>query len=395
MCDTLVHVTLDGVLFAKNSDRDPNEAQLLEWRPRAEHAEGATVRCTYLEIPQAPRTHAVLLSRPFWTWGAEIGANEHGVTIGNEAVFTREPYARTGLTGMDLLRLALERAACADEAVQTIVSLLERHGQGGGCGHEDRTFTYHNSFLVADRRGAWVLETAGRLHATERVTGARAISNGLTIEGFAEAHSDVVRTRVSACAARRERTERGARSARSLADMMRVLRDHGAHRAWPRYSPVNGAMSAPCMHAGGLVASSQTTASWVADLRGSRASHWVTATAAPCVSLFKPVDVEAPLDLGRSPTDVPDDESLWWRHERLHRRVMRDPKRLARLVTMERDETEARFLADPPSPRDAFAEADELLARWTARVASVPAKDRRPVWTRRYWEKRSEGLMLR
>src|SRR6056297_709536 len=134
MCDTMVLVEPGRVLFAKASDRDPNEAQLLAWHPAATHPAGTTVRCTHLDIPQVPRTHAVLLSRPFWMWGAEMGANEHGVTIGNEAVFTREPYAQVGLTGMDLLRLALERATTAQEALDVIVGLLDEHGQGGGCG---------------------------------------------------------------------------------------------------------------------------------------------------------------------------------------------------------------------------------------------------------------------
>lgn len=62
-------------------------------------------QCTYIEIEQAERTHAVVLSRPAWLWGAEMGANEHGVCVGNEGVWTREPVGEgEALLGMDLVR---------------------------------------------------------------------------------------------------------------------------------------------------------------------------------------------------------------------------------------------------------------------------------------------------
>jgi len=388
MCDTLAVVSSDGVLFAKNSDRDPNEAQVLDWQPRAKHAPGARVRCTWIEIPQAPATHAVLLSRPFWMFGAEIGANEHGVAIGNEAVFTREPYAATGLTGMDLLRLALERAATADEAVQVIVSLLEQYGQGGGCGHENRAFTYHNSFLVADPRGAVVLETAGRHYATERVSGARSISNVLTIPAFARAHSDRIKTRVAGGRARLARTSELCRLAKSPADLVAVLRDHGAGRRWPVYARATGAMRAPCMHAGGLVAASQTTASWVAELRTGASLHWVTATAAPCLAVFKPVRVTEPLDLGPAPTDRFDPNSLWWRQERLHRSLIADPTRLAEDYLAERDALEAQLGLEHCGPAQSFARADALLARWLERISPLSLRDTRPPIARAYWRRR-------
>ena len=389
MCDTIAIVRDDCVLFAKNSDRDGNEAQFLDWQPRQAHASGATLECTWIAIPQVPETHAVLLSRPFWMWGAEMGANEHGVVIGNEAVFTNQPCARTGLTGMDLLRLALERADTAERACEVITSLIAEYGQGGGCGHENRRFTYHNSFIVADADGAFVLETAGPKCAVEPVRGARTISNGLTIRGFAEEHSDRLKTRVSGCGVRRARTQAMADRAAGVGDLFEILRDHGQGRDDPKYSMLNGGMDAPCMHAGGMAVGAQTTASWAAELRSDGALHWVTGTAAPCVGLFKPVRVHEPLDLGPPPTDTADDRTLWWRHERLHRIVMPNPAALRPLFVPEREEVEARWLRNPPGGSDAFAKAGELLTRWTEATSGRSVDDIRPAWARRYWAKRS------
>ena len=67
------------------------------------------VRCQYLEVPQVAETHAVIGSQPHWLWGLEHGVNTHRVAIGNETVFARESLPAIGLTGMDLVRLGLER----------------------------------------------------------------------------------------------------------------------------------------------------------------------------------------------------------------------------------------------------------------------------------------------
>jgi secernin len=390
VCDTAVVVAPGRVLFAKNSDRDANEAQLLDWQPRRSHAAGATLRCTWVEIPQVRETNAVLLSRPFWMWGAEIGANEHGVVIGNEAVFTKHPVAKSGLTGMDLLRLALERAATAEAAVGVITELIERVGQGGGCGHEHRGFRYHNSFLVADPTGAFVLETAGRRWAAERVTGARTLSNALTLEPLAREESDRVRGFAAAAAVRRACTQARAERAGGVADMMALLRDHDGEQ--PAYSPLRGAL-APCAHAGGLVVNTQTTASWVSELTPGSLRHWATGTAAPCTSPFKPVAVHEPVALGPEPTDRADGASLWWRHERLHRRALRDPRRWKNALLADVHALEARWRDARPSSAAAFAEADALLEAWTKRTAE-PGPDRRPWWARRYWAERDRRAGL-
>lgn len=186
-CDTFVALppaTIgERIIFGKNSDRPCDEVQEVVYFPSASHEPGAKLECTYIEIEQVSHTHAVVLSRPAWLWGAEMGANEHGVCIGNEAVWGREEASDSeALLGMDLVRLGLERADSAEKALEVIAELLERHGQGGNCMEDESIFTYHNSFLIADRKEAWILETSGKYWAAEKIEdGFRNISNQYSI----------------------------------------------------------------------------------------------------------------------------------------------------------------------------------------------------------------------
>jgi dipeptidase len=416
------------VFFAKNSDREPNEAQALVLVPHAVHPPGSQIQLTYITIPQVPETWAVLLSKPFWMWGAEMGANERGVVIGNEAVFTRVPYERRpGLIGMDFLRLALERAATARAALEVITGLLAQYGQGGNCGLTHPLY-YHNSYLIADPHEAWVLETAGREWAAEKVTGVRSISNAITIGSqwdlasdglvdyavrrgwcrgradfdFGRCYSDFIYTRFSAARPRQRRTTSllsANLSKFSLEDMFTALRDHGEASAgrWSPAGPVVGADV--CMHFGaGPVRVSQTAGSMVSRLTPGVQTHWVTGSAAPCTGLFKPVWFQAGLpETGPAPTACYDAATLWWRHEALHRAVLCDFSSRLVLYRAERDALEARFRegakaveARPASEGVAFsarcfADAAEATQRWTAQVRAATAGRRNPLWYELAW----------
>lgn len=65
------------------------------------------MQCTHIEIEESPiPINAVILSKPAWMWGAEMGANDKNVVIGNEAVWTKGPgdAKEKRLLGMDLVR---------------------------------------------------------------------------------------------------------------------------------------------------------------------------------------------------------------------------------------------------------------------------------------------------
>ena len=120
MCDTFIasprYTKNKSFIFGKNSDREPNEAQSILYIPAKINTD-FTLRCTYLSIPQVKYTNAMIISKPFWMWGAEMGINEHGLVIGNEAVFSKINANKKCkvLTGMDLIRLALERTNNAED----------------------------------------------------------------------------------------------------------------------------------------------------------------------------------------------------------------------------------------------------------------------------------------
>ena len=188
MCDCLLATrpaTEAGrALFAKNSDRPPGERQVIEWlAPRRDDGD---IAATYINVaPHRSNTIGALVSRPEWMWGVEHGVNEAGVAVGNATIYTTlDPRSfPPALTGMDLVRLALERGATAADAMQVIIDLLERYGQGGS-GYEHSDHPYWSSFLIGDGDDGWVLETSGRDWASEQVGRTRATSNRTTIFEF-------------------------------------------------------------------------------------------------------------------------------------------------------------------------------------------------------------------
>jgi len=417
MCDTFVilaNSTKDGsVILGKNSDREPNEAHEVKVIKAADHEPDSMVKCTYISIPQVAHTYTVLLAKPFWMWGAEMGVNEHGVAIGNEAIFTRVPYEKKeSLTGMDLLRLGLERGKTALEALQVITNLLETHGQGGNCGFT-HPFFYHNSFILADPQEAWVLETAGRQWVAEKVKDVRSISNAATIGSqwdlasadlvkyavdrgwckgrddfhFARSYSDFLYTTLSDARSRQTCTTQLLRANQEKADLhtaMNILRSHGVDVGTPQSLDKSLLGATVCMHAGaGPVRNSQSVGSLVAHLSDQQVTAWVTGTSAPCTGVFKPVwlDVGLPVDEPQL-TGTFDARNLWWRHEQLHRAVLKAyPSRLP-VYTADRDALEKSFLdsalkcGTSVDAREIFSAqcfqlADQASAAWLERVKTI------------------------
>jgi secernin len=342
MCDTFCVRRADRMLFAKNSDRPAAEAQVVEARPRRGPG---TVETQYLTLP-GPATAAAVVSRPIWLRGAEHGVNEHRVAVGNEKIWTvDDPRGQPpALLGMDLVSLVLERAGDADEALAVLGALLSEHGQGGS-GEADRDVPYYSSFLIADPRRAWIVETSRRRFAARPADAGDAISNRVSIgtdwtvaSPDVAAGTDIATWRdpriPTAIADHRLAATRACVShATTPRELVATLRHHG-RRPW-------GAPGAPpdeveplplkvgadysgitvCMHTRGA---DTTTASMVCELpvADDRAVRAWFALGSPCASVFVPA---FPPHIASELAD-PDE---WQRFAALRDRVEHDADALA------------------------------------------------------------------
>ncbi|MEG1525541.1 MAG: hypothetical protein RRZ24_05275 [Clostridia bacterium] len=403
MCDTIGFISADKAIFGKNSDRSPNEPQVLELHPPRAASSGAKLHVTYMDIFEASRdVHATLLSRPAWMWGAEIGVNDIGVCIGNEAVFTKGAYGKTGLTGMDLVRLGLERGDSAMGAMETIIALLETYGQGGNCGF-DHEFYYDNSFLIMDQSNLFILETAGKKWVYRKCNRC-SISNRVSIgkDGakysddiacdFAKQHLEPLYSTFSGSKIRRTQTQCGLADARTVTNIMTILRTHAPHVKNPF---AKGSVSSTCMHAGGIIGD-HTTSSMIVEIGGSAPVLWVTGGSAPCISLFKPyLFGNAPTAPIFAPND-PAAQEYWLSHERFARSIL--GRELPKEYYAERDGLEANWLATVQEADTAgllalsiraCAEEAAFYEKWAKQLPKGICGSRRFF---QYWNKKSAVL---
>ncbi len=440
MCDTsvvLASATKNGeAFFAKNSDREPNEAQYLIVLPAQDYAKDEQVRCTYIEIPQVKHTYKILLSKPYWMWGAEMGANECGVAIGNEAVFTKVPAKKKpGLIGMDYLRLTLERSSSAIEALHTITSLLQQYGQSGNCSKEHGLY-YNNSYLIMDGKEAYVLETVDRMWIARKVKDFYAISNALSITtewdlissdlidyavdkrwckdkrhfNFAEAYSDRIYTRFSQGCERRSHIMDLLQDNKGKIDlqfMKDVLRSHTLN---PQQTFPDRSLTAwnVCMHAGpGPIRNNQTTSSLITQFSKDTMTHWVTGTAAPCLSVFKPVWLPSGLpDIGSEPTQYFSENNLWWRHELLHRRVLKDFAARKAVLEVQIKKLEGQIDELVASEKNvntkalrqisikSFQMEKEQFQIWNSAINHIKSDHRNAFYFKKYWRKNNQKVRI-
>ncbi|GAB4342882.1 MAG: acyl-CoA--6-aminopenicillanic acid acyltransferase [Flammeovirgaceae bacterium] len=381
MCDMFIATpdfTKNGTLiFGKNSDREPNEAQGIIRIPAIDR-EDKEVECTYKTIAQVAHTHEVLLSRPFKKWGAEMGMNEFGLVIGISSVDSKlKPSMKNeGLIAMDLVRLALERCSNSRTALDYIIELIQTHGQEGCSGYENLKLFHYHSFMIADFNQSWILETAGKHWVAKKISGFYSIANAYTIgeefdlhsEGitdfafknkwikkgknfnFKDAFGDEKAAKKSKSIFRTNTMNNFGNDKRKsfvVADAIQLL--SMSHIPDKSFNPSKSSRKSIAQYATSSSNWRQTNNSMVAEVSPKNIhTCWFTGTSSPKTSLFKPFFIKGSNifeGLFKEPGMLIDD-SLWWQAEAFHREVFVNYKRCLERFGNERNMLQQKFLTD-------------------------------------------------
>lgn len=392
------------IIFAKNSDRPLNEAQPLCYYPSKDYPDGKEVMCSFISIPQVSHTYACMGSRPHVFFGFEHGINEHGVMIGNEQVSGRElPERKWGLIGMDILRLALERADTASKAVEIMGNLLETIGTGGdpSC----RISAFNSNYVIADAKEAYLFESHQRSWVAKKVNDVGYLSNCYSIQddydfigkgtveeavskgwaypekGFNAAKSW---TADDCIFAESEGFVRYARLGKLMEKrepltpklMMNNLRDHyeDTFLANNIYSPASAKIPCICSHPGG-VSGCATAASAVTVLRDDvpkelKFTYWGS-MAPPCCSIFRPYyNIDwLPDDLQHAKA-LYDEKDQWWTFIELERYISLNYELFAPQVKNRFQQLENEFIEEAKSIESTYTGDVQLLKDFMSRANS-------------------------
>lgn len=355
-CDSMVAVgaaTEKGnTIYAKNSDRPLNEAQPLVYYPPCDHEAGEVVRTSFISVPQVSHTYGVIGSKLETFFGFEHGVNEWGLAIGNEQTSGREiPESRWGLIGMDILRLTLERAKTAREALDCVVELLETFGTGGD--PTVRIPYFNANFIITDPYETFIFESHQRDWAVKKVDKTGVIGNCYSLQRYDEISDHAIKNAVENGWWAAEKPFNPARAwtpndhkwdedegfvrfgrirelmnrhdKYSVEMMMSNLRDHydDVPALQTIFSPAMSKIGTICCHPGG-VEGCITSASIVVELRRNvpkelQFTAW-TSMAPPCCSIFRPI-----YNTGRIPDNMSsagklyDPKENWWTFIELER----------------------------------------------------------------------------
>ncbi|XP_062561532.1 secernin-1 [Armigeres subalbatus] len=265
------------IIYGRNGLRQPADDSAVSevhLYPASEGNSGS-VKCDSAEI-DGSATFSVILSKPAGVWGAESGSNEKGLCLG--LTFSEGHPVEGKLNATDLVRLGLERATSATEAIDLLTKLNQQYGPV-----EESKDAPKAAFVVCDANEAWLLNLVGCFWAAHKLaSGSLALNPGLSVGTQIDRSCDDLPSKLQAA---------GVWDGAGELNFSKVFGSDSA-RAWSGPEPSGeGSYGLVQMFETLRAAGTEqkSLSSHVSVLSNSGLScHWFTATPNPVESVYKP-----------------------------------------------------------------------------------------------------------